>query len=88
MRYAFFVFTVYFFAACTVPPQSPPSVQTSAPVPVAVLPEIEVRAERETPPGRKPAREVRLSAAPCAGIATGDETEDVRAKLDCLAGHR
>lgn len=84
MRHAFFVFVVYFFVACTVPPQSTPPVQTSAPVPVAVLPEIEVRAEREMPPARKPARKVRLSATQCAGIDTGNPRDDVRAKLDCL----
>jgi hypothetical protein len=84
MRYTIFVFALYFFTACTVPPQSPPPVQTSVPAPMAILPEIEVHAERETPLARKPARKVRLSAAPCAGIDTGNETKDVRAKLDCL----
>lgn len=81
MRYAIFVFALYFFTACTVPPQSHTPEAVAAPV---VLPEIEVRAEGEIPPARKSSKKTRLSAAPCAGIATGDEIEDVRAKLDCL----
>lgn len=64
-------------AACSVPPQN--TLPVDAPVPIATLPEVEVRAVRETPRKQK-----RVSISPCSGIDTGDVKENVRAKLDCL----
>lgn len=80
MKYLF-IAAVIAAAACTVPPQSPPP---QAPAPIAVLPEIEVRAMKEMP--RKAAPKAHKS--PCAGIDVGDEKENVRARLDCLTGLR
>lgn len=78
MKY-FLIAAVIVAAACTVPPQSPR--HDPAPEPVVVMPEIEIRAERETHRKATPKTHVSL---PCAGIDTGDMKEDVRAKLDCL----
>lgn len=78
MKY-FLIAAIFAAAACTVPPQTPPPHE---PAPIVTLPEVEIRAYRETP--RKPKR---APSAPCGGIDTGDAKEDVRAKLDCLTAH-
>lgn len=86
MRYTIFVFALYFFTACTVPPQSPPAAKAESTVPAAkeslpdaqlvTLPEVEVKAARQKP-----------SKSPCTDIDTGNPKEDVRARLDCFKQH-
>ena len=86
MRYTIFVFALYFFTACTVPPQNLPVAKAESTMPVAkesvpvaqpvTLPEIEVKAVRS-----------KARKSPCIDINTGDPKDDVRAKLDCLAQH-
>jgi hypothetical protein len=87
MRYTIFVFALYFFTACTVPPQAHTPEAVAAPV---VLPEIEVRAEREevAKPAVKQKVKVSSSPSPCSHLPRGgDTTDEAKAKLDCMVRH-
>jgi hypothetical protein len=77
MRYAFLISAII-LAACTIPPME----QIPEPKPAPVSPEIKITAPRTAQPQPVPKPKPQLS--PCTDIATGDPTEDVRAKLDCL----
>lgn len=87
MRYLVIAAILIGAAACSVPPQTPTHEPVAGPV---VLPEVEVRAEREyaAKPSAGTKQKVRMSFAPCAHLARGgDSREDIHAKLDCLEKH-
>jgi len=78
MRYALLISAII-LAACTVPPME------QMPEPKPASPEIKVTAPRIVQP--QPVPKQKPQQSPCANIATGDPTEDVRSKLDCLKEH-
>jgi hypothetical protein len=87
MRSAFIVAAII-LAACTVPPME----QKPETKPVPISPAIEITAPREAP--KEPVKEVKPAPKPkttpvnpCAGIETGDEKSDIKAKLECLEEH-
>jgi hypothetical protein len=81
MRYALLTSAII-LAACTVPPMEQAQETKTAPV----SPEIKITAPRTVQPQPAP-KPKPPQQSPCVDIATGDPTEDVRAKLDCLKEH-
>jgi hypothetical protein len=93
MMRSVFIIAAIILAACTVPPME----QKPETKPVPISPTIEITAPRETEvpkakeqkpqaPKVAPAQPAQ-SVHPCAGIETGDEKSDIKAKLECLEEH-